>query len=935
VGTQTITFPQPPNSALGSGPVTLNATASSGLPVTYSSSSSTICTVSGSSVTLVSAGTCSLAANQAGNANYAAAKTVTQTFTVLKSQTITFPQPANSVLGSAAVTLKATVTSGLALSYTSNTPLVCTVSASSATLVSAGTCSITASQAGNATYAPATPVTQTFTVLSTQTITFPKPPSSALSGGPVLLNASASSGLPVSYSSSTAAVCTVSGSSVTLVSLGTCSITASQPGNAAYAAAASVTQTFTVSVATQTITFPQPPTSTLGSGLVPLNATTSSGLAVSYSSNSPTVCTVSGSSVTLVAAGTCSITANQAGNSKYAPATPVTQTFAVFKTQTITFPQPANSILGSGPVALNATATSGLLISYSTNSPLVCTVSGSSVTLVSLGTCSITANQAGNSTYVPATPVSNTFAVLNGQTITFPQPANSVLGSGPVTLNAAASSGLPVTYSSNAVTICTVSGSSVTLVSGGTCSITANQAGSATYAPATPVTQSFTILKTQTIAFPQPANSTLAGSPVPVNATSSSGSPVFSSSNTPTVCTVSGFAFAAYVTLVSIGTCSITANQPGDSVYAPAPPVTRSFSVWVGATQTITFQALPPSIPFGSTLSLKATASSGLPVSFSGNSPAVCNVAGYVTVIGLGTCSITASQPGNANYAPASVTQSFTVAVATQTISFLRPSNAPIGTTLPLGAMASSGLPVAYTSNTPAVCTVSRSFVTYLNWGTCSITASQAGNADYAPAPPVTQNSLVTPGIGVFGQTITFPALPPSAPFGGVVFLNATASSGLPVSFTSNSPGVCTVAVNLEPVNAAYFLELIAVGTCSVTASQAGNANNPPAVPVTQSFIVQLGLCSICIATIEKPPSLNDAAGGIAGNGSARSPRDEMGGHTPPGAWAESLSTSAHDPDNVLKLKYWRRTGRIGFVTSGTLETTTNVETEPEALAKA
>jgi hypothetical protein len=46
-------------------------------------------------------------------------------------------------------------------------------------------------------------------------------------------------------------------------------------------------------------------------------------------SNSPSVCTLSGVDITLVAAGTCSITASQPGNSVYAAATPVTQTFAV------------------------------------------------------------------------------------------------------------------------------------------------------------------------------------------------------------------------------------------------------------------------------------------------------------------------------------------------------------------------------------------------------------------------------------------------------------------------------------------------------------------------------------------------------------------------------------------------------------------------------
>jgi hypothetical protein len=50
---------------------------------------------------------------------------------------------------------------------------------------------------------------------------------------------------------------------------------------------------------------------------------------VAYSASPGSVCTVSGSSITLVATGPCSITASQSGNSTYGPATPVVQSFTV------------------------------------------------------------------------------------------------------------------------------------------------------------------------------------------------------------------------------------------------------------------------------------------------------------------------------------------------------------------------------------------------------------------------------------------------------------------------------------------------------------------------------------------------------------------------------------------------------------------------------
>jgi hypothetical protein len=79
-------------------------------------------------------------------------------------------------------------------------------------------------------------------------------------------------------------------------------------------------------------------------------------------------------------------------------------------------------------------------------------------------------------------------------------------------------------------------------------------------------------------------------------------------------------------------------------------------------------------------------------------------------------------------------------------------------------------------------------------------------------------------------QTISFNPLPDKRLGDPPFSVNATASSGLPVSFTSNTPAVCTVSGNT--------VTLIATGTCSITATQEGNAQINPATPVTQSFVV-------------------------------------------------------------------------------------------------
>lgn len=80
-----------------------------------------------------------------------------------------------------------------------------------------------------------------------QTITFANPGNQTMGAGPVTLAATSNSALAVTLQATPASVCTLMGSMLTLVANGTCTITASQGGNATYAAAASVTQIITIS----------------------------------------------------------------------------------------------------------------------------------------------------------------------------------------------------------------------------------------------------------------------------------------------------------------------------------------------------------------------------------------------------------------------------------------------------------------------------------------------------------------------------------------------------------------------------------------------------------------------------------------------------------------------------------------------------------------
>jgi hypothetical protein len=93
--------------------------------------------------------------------------------------------------------------------------------------------------------------------------------------------------------------------------------------------------------------------------------------------------------------------------------------------QTITFGPLPNKQVTDPPFTVSATASSGLPVSFASLTPAVCTVSGSTVTLVNTGTCTLQATQAGNNIFNPATPVTQSFQVLGpgggGSTLYLPE----------------------------------------------------------------------------------------------------------------------------------------------------------------------------------------------------------------------------------------------------------------------------------------------------------------------------------------------------------------------------------------------------------------------------------------------------------------------------------------------------------------------------------
>ena len=134
-----------------------------------------------------------------------------------------------------------------------------------------------------------------------------------------------------------------------------------------------------------------------------------------------------------------------------------------------------------------------------------------------------------------------------------------------------------------------------------------------------------------------------------------SGNAVVFASTTPALCTVSGDT----VSIVTVGYCTLTANQPGNGEYSAAPQVNFGVSI-IKAVQLIT--GTPPDSPIfyspGSSFTVALTGGgSGNPVVYTATTPSVCSVSGtsgpsgtVINVLTASTCTLTANQAGNANY---------------------------------------------------------------------------------------------------------------------------------------------------------------------------------------------------------------------------------------------------------------------------------------------
>lgn len=868
-----------------------------------------------------------IVATYSGDANYTSSDTSANptvvTVAMAATTTSVSVSPATSSFGTA-VTLAATVVNSTGWAATGTVTFTAgAMTLGTANLTAAGTASITTSSlaigsynvvatySGDGNFAASASTAAAVTVTQiAQTISLGNVPANLTYGAtPLVIAASASSNLAVSLAVSGPA--TLNGSTLVINGAGTVTITATQAGNATYAAAAPVVQTITVAKAPLTVNVNNvmvaygaaiPALTGSVTGLVNADNITASYATAATSASAP---------------GTYAITAtlNDPANrlANYTVSN-TGGTLTIFtQTQTITFPAvAANVTYGAAPIALAATASSGLPVSYTVSGPG--TIVGSTLVINGAGTVVVTANQPGNGNYGAASAVSQTVTVAKAVlTVTAASATRGFGSANPVftgTLTGVVNGdNLTATYATNATassapgtyaitpTVVDPSGRlgnyNVTLVPG-TLSVTSNSTVVAITVASGSSTVSFGTAVTFSIRVGPPSGST--GTPT--------GTVTFRDGTTVlgTAALNAGVATLTVATL-SVGTHSVSASYAGDANFNAGGSSAPAVVTVTQLATTATLTATPNSGSFGTTINLAATVASNTATPATGTVTFLDGAASIgtgmlgangmftlpVATLAAGTHSITVVYGGDVNFTGSmSAAVTVTIAGAATTTTLTVPATIVFGAGANLAAAVSStagtvGGTVTFTDGSTTLGTATLTAAgtatfsaTGLAVGTHSIKACFNAAGNFTASCSAASTLVVT----VASATTTLTVSPATVGYGGTLTFTAkvtTTLSPVPTGTITLKAGTITLGTGTLVGGTAVITvttgAALGAGTYSAVASYSGDANYaasdssaaPTAFSVTAaSTTAALTLSSstaVTGATVTLSATLTSAAG--------------------------------------------------------------------------
>ena len=572
--------------------------------------------------------------------------------------------------------------------------------------------------------------------------------------------------------------------------------------------------------AVPTITFTVP-NQTYGVSPFTVSATSNSAGAITYSVVSGPA-TISGSTVTITGVGTVVLQASQAANGNYTAGTQNASFTVLAAAPTITFTV-SNQTYGVSPFTVSATSNSAGAITYSVVSGPA-TISGSTVTITGVGTVVLQAAQAANGNYTAGTQNASFTVSAAAPTITFTV-SNQTFGVSPFTVSATSNSAGAITYSVVSGPA-TISGSTVTITGVGTVALQAAQAANGNYTAGTQ-NASFTVSAAAPAITFTVSNQTYGVSPFTVSATSNSAGVI-----TYTVVSGPATISGSTVTITGAGTVVLQASEAANGNYT-AGTQNASFTVSPAA-PTITFTVSNQTYGV-SPFAVSATSNSAGAITYSMVSGPATISGATVTVTGVGTVVLQASQAANGNYTAGTQNASFTVSQATPTVALSSSSNPSTyngGVTFTATVPPSATGIVTFLDGATSIGTgsVSSGAATFtiasLSGGSHSITAQYGGNSNYHAATssavtevidrtPVTVSIISTKNPSIYWDMVTF------------TFTFTGSGSAIPTgTATITADGSALTTVTLDGTGkATYSTSATTAGSHNIKAAYNGDDN--------------------------------------------------------------------------------------------------------------
>ena len=857
--------------------------------------SALICALDGNNVVVLKAGTCVITATKASDAFF---KEVTGTVTIIIAKGVqaeftvdTRDESIQYLVGTLVRTeLVPSGGSGTGVvSYTVNPDSlsVCALQGSDIVALRAGMCTITATKASDSDFLATSASTtieitkspQVHLVLVSEEATLAYVVNTLIRTRLSISGGSGTGAVVYAVAQGSASVCSIAGNVVTALTSGTCELTVTKASDSNYLEA---TDSLVIIItkglqAALTVTAANPnlaysPTDVVTTTLSTVGGSGQGAVTYAAAPASASICSVDGNVVTVITGGDCVVVATKAGDITFEPATASTtikiakgnQAPLVASATQSTLQYVLGETVQTGLSTTGGSGTGAVTYSVTEASSTICSVAGSTVTVLKAGTCTITATKASDAFFNAATATVvitinrgvQTPLSLTTEDASLEYDAAAVVRTALLPTGGSGTGAISYTIDQASLLVCALQGSNIVALRAGLCTITATKAADSDFIAATASVTLEIIKGSQAPLVLASEDATLAyleGATVRtrLSVTGGSGNGAVTYAvvqGSASVCSVAG----NVVTALTSGDCELIATKAEDTNHV-ATADSLVLKITKGLQAPLQVTAANPTLTYTSTnpasTTLSTTGGSGAGVvtyALAEQSVGVCALAGnVVTVITGGDCVVIATKAGDSKFEPTTGSTTVVIQKGTQTPLLLTAEdqslpfdkNEPAKTELAVSGGSGAGqIEYAVSPGSAAICEIDGQFVVALRAGTCVVVATKEADPFFNAASANVTITFTKAAQDALIATVA-PGQLASPQWNGTkstqIIITGGDGSGAH-TVEGLSPSICSVSLVDQRVN----VTAIAAGNCQFRVSKAGDNNFLDATPLSHTVVI-------------------------------------------------------------------------------------------------